>query len=263
VIQVVHPAVVGGFVALFLFFGILALLTVGRWFGKRVIAKHGGEGPSTIGSLETAVFALLGLLIAFTFSGALQRFDMRRAQVVEEANAVGTAWARLDLLPPAVQQPVREALKEYVSSRVATYQKIDDPRAASQEAERSIALQAKAWSAAMAALAHPDTKPGTNIIVAPALNDLFNFSTIRLTAMQIHPPTVIYVMLVGLSLVSALLAGFQSAGERKPDWLHRIAFGGIIAFTVYVIFEIEYPRSGFVRIDAIDQVLVDARNQMK
>ena len=67
-IQIVNPTVIGGSVALFVFFGILALLVVGRWFGKRVIAQHGGEGPSTIGSLETAVFALLGLLIAFTFS---------------------------------------------------------------------------------------------------------------------------------------------------------------------------------------------------
>lgn len=262
-IQVVHPAVVGGLVGVLVFFGILALLVVGRWFGKRAIAKHGGEGPSTIGSLETAVFALLGLLIAFTFSGALQRFDTRRAQVVDEANAVGTAWARIGLLPAAAQPPVREALKEYVSSRVATYQKIEDARAASQEAERSTVLQGKAWSAAMTALAHPDTKPGTNLLIAPALNDLFNFSTIRLTAMQMHPPSIIYIMLVGLALVSALLAGFQSAGDRKPDWLHRIAFGGIIALTIYVIFEIEYPRSGLVRIDAIDQVLVDARNQMK
>jgi hypothetical protein len=263
VIQVVHPSVVGGVVAFVVFFGILALLALGRWFGRRVIEKHGGAGPSTIGSLETAVFALLGLLIAFTFSGALQRFDTRRVQVVDEANAVGTAWLRIDLLPPAAQPPVREAMKAYVSSRVATYQKIDDVAAANQEVERSLALQARLWSAATAALAHPDTKPGTSVLLAPALTDLFNYSTIRLTAMQMHPPLVIYVMLVGLSLVSALLAGFQSAGERKPDWLHRIAFGGIIAFTVYVIFEIEYPRSGFVRIDAIDQVLVNARDQLK
>lgn len=262
-IQIVHPAVVGGSVALFVFFGILALLLVGRWFGKRAIAKHGGEGPSTIGSLETAVFALLGLMIAFTFSGALQRFDARRAQVVDEANAVGTAWARIDLLPAATQPPVRDAMKAYVSSRVATYEKIEDVRAASQEVERSTALQGALWTAAMTALAHPDTRPGTNLLIVPSLNDLFNFSTIRLTAVKLHPPGIIYVMLVGLSLVSALLAGFQSAGERKPDWLHRIAFGGIIALTIYVIFEIEYPRSGFVRIDAIDQVLVDARNQMK
>jgi hypothetical protein len=263
VIEVVQSAFVGSVVGIFVFFGILALLAIGRWFGKRSIAKHGGTGPSTIGSLETAVFALLGLLIAFTFSGALQRFDARRAQVVDEANAVGTAWARLDLLAPAAQPPVRDAMKAYVGSRVATYQAIENLPEARTEAQRSLALQATLWSAAMAALRHPDTRPGTEILVVPALNEMFNFTTIRLTAMQMHPPRIVYVMLIGLALVSALLAGFQSAGERKPDWLHRIAFGGIIALTVYVVLEIEYPRSGFVRIDAIDEVLVNARDQLK
>jgi hypothetical protein len=154
-------------------------------------------------------------------------------------------------------------MKAYVDSRVATYQKINDLPAARKEAERSLALQATLWAAAVTAVRHPETRPGTEILVAPALNDVFNFTTIRFTAMQLHPPIIIYVMLVGLALVSALLAGFQSAGERKPDLLHRIAFGGIIAFTVYVIFEVEYPRSGFVRIDAVDQVLVNARDQLK
>jgi len=262
-IQVVNPAVFGAVAGFCVFLGILVLLAAGRWLGRRVIDKHGGSGPSTIGSLEAAVFALLGLLIAFTFSGALQRFDARRAQVVDEANAVGTAWARLDLLPPAAQPPVRAAMRAYVDSRVATYQKIEDLPAARKEAERSLELQGTLWAAAVTALRHPDTRPGTEILVAPALNEVFNFTTIRFTAMQMHPPTIIFVMLVGLALVSALLAGFQSAGERKPDWLHRIAFGGIIALTVYVIFEVEYPRSGFVRIDAIDQVLVNARDQLK
>ncbi len=262
-IQVVNPAVIGGVVGVFVFFGILVLLALGRWFGQRVMEKHGGAGPSTIGSLETAVFALLGLMIAFTFSGAMQRFDVRRVQVVDEANAIGTAWARLELLLPATRAPVREAMKAYVDSRVATYQKIDDPAAARAEAQRSLELQSKLWSAAVAALAHPDTPPGTALLVAPALNEMFNYTTIRFTAMQMHPPSIVFVMLVGLALVSALLAGFQSAGERKPDWLHRIAFGGIIAFTVYVIFEVEFPRSGLVRIDAIDEVLVNARDQLK
>ena len=261
-IQVVNSALVGGLLAVFVFIGILAMLAAGRWFGRRVIEKHGGSGPSTIGSLETAVFALLGLLIAFTFSGALQRFDLRRTQVVDEANAVGTAWLRVGLLPQDAQPPVRDALRTYVDSRIATYRKIDDVKAAREEVARSQVLQSQVWSSTTLALARPDTRAGTDLLLLPALNALFDLSTVRLTAMRMHPPKIIYVMLVGLALVSALLAGFQSAGERKPDWLHRVAFGGIIAFTVYVIFEIEYPRAGFVRIDTIDQVLVNARAQM-
>jgi hypothetical protein len=78
-----------------------------------------------------------------------------------------------------------------------------------------------------------------------------------------HPPTIVYLMLLGLALASALLAGYQSAGQQRIDWVHGIGFAAIVAFTVYVILDIEYPRLGWVRLDAIDQVLVDVRAGMK
>jgi hypothetical protein len=70
-------------------------------------------------------------------------------------------------------------------------------------------------------------------------------------------------MLIGLALASALLAGYQSASERGYDWIHKIGFAAIVSFTVYVILDIEYPRLGFVRLEAIDQVLVNVRAGMK
>jgi hypothetical protein len=78
-----------------------------------------------------------------------------------------------------------------------------------------------------------------------------------------HPPVIVYAMLIGLALASALLAGYQTAGERAYDWVHQLGFAGIVAFTVYVVLDIEYPRLGFVRIDAIDQLLVSVRQGMK
>jgi len=70
-------------------------------------------------------------------------------------------------------------------------------------------------------------------------------------------------MLIGLALASALLAGYQTAGEKAYDWLHQLGFAGIVALTVYVILDVEYPRLGFVRLDAIDQVIVSVRQGMK
>jgi hypothetical protein len=260
--EIVNPIYVGGGVALVMFFAILVALHVGRRLGKRSIARHGGEGTSTIGSLETAVFALLGLLIAFTFSGALQRFDTRRAQAVDEANAATTAWQRIDLLPTAAQPAVRDAFRKYLDARIETYRKLPDIKASRQEVARSQVLQSELWKTAAAAATRPDTPLGAQMLLVQALGQCFDLSTVRLTATQIHPPTVIYVMLIGLAIASALLAGYQAAGERKPDLLHRIAFAAIVAFTVYVILEIEYPRMGGVRIDDIDAVLANARAAM-
>jgi hypothetical protein len=262
-LEVVNPAVVGGGLAVAVFVGILAALSVGRWIAKREIARHGTTGAPSVGSLETAVFALLGLLIAFTFSGALNRFDVRRAQVVDEANAVGTAWLRVDLLPASAQPQMREAFRAYVDARIATYRKLPDLGAAREELARSQNLQSDIWRQAVAALRLPDARPGTDLLLLPALNQMFDITTVRVTASQMHPPVIVYWMLVGLALASALLAGYQSGHEKMLDWVHRLGFAAIVALTVYVILDIEYPRLGFVRLDAIDQVLVNVRAGMR
>ncbi len=90
-----------------LFLGMLLLLEVGRRIGGRRMAKDPAGALAGIGAVEGAVFGLLGLLIAFTFSGAGTRFDTRRQLVVEETNAIGTAYLRLDLLPAALQPALR------------------------------------------------------------------------------------------------------------------------------------------------------------
>jgi hypothetical protein len=262
-LDAVNPAVLGSMVAGAIFGGVLVSLRFGRWLGKRAIQGHGAAAAPNVGSLEAAVFALLGLIIAFTFSGALQRFDTRRAQVVQEANAIGTAWLRLDLLPAQAQPKLRDTFKAYVDARIATYRVLPDIAAARNTLELSRRLQADIWQQAVAAARLPGARPDAPMLLVPALNDMFDITTVRVAATQIHPPAVVYGMLLALSLIAALLAGYQSAGERGYDWIHKLAFAGIVALTVYVILDIEYPRMGLVRIDAIDRLLVDVRAGMK
>jgi len=262
-LHIIDPAAIGGGIALALFAGILLCLEVGRRLGRRALARHDAAGVLSVGSLETAVFALLGLLIAFTFSGGLTRFDQRRAQVVDEANAVGTAYLRIDLLPAPAQPRLREAMRQYVDARLATYRLLPDLDAAHAELARSQQLQADIWAQAVAAARLPDGRPAAEMLLVPALNQMFDLATVRVSATQMHPPTIIYVMLFGLALASALLAGYQSAGHEGYDWVHAIGFAAIVAFTVYVILDVEYPRLGWVRLDAIDQVLANVRAGMK
>ena len=259
----IDPAVIGGTLAVVLFVGIIAALAAGRWIGKRTIARYGPSAAPALGSLETAVFALLGLMIAFTFSGALSRFDTRRAQIVDEANAMGTAYLRIDLVPASAQPKLRETFRAYVDSRIETYRRLPDIAAAKAELEHTQALQGEVWSQAIAAVRMPGSPPAAEWLVLNALNDMFNFTTIRTAATMMHPPVVIYAMLIGLALASALLAGYQTAGEKAYDWVHQLGFAGIVALTVYVILDVEYPRLGFVRLDAIDQVIVSVRQGMK
>src|SRR5215472_10388489 len=102
-----------------LFLGMLVCLEIGLRLGRRTqISESAKPG---LGVIEGAMFTLLGLLVAFTFSGAAQRFEGRRHLIIEEANDIGTAYLRIDLLPADAQPEIRELFRKYVDSRLAVY----------------------------------------------------------------------------------------------------------------------------------------------
>jgi hypothetical protein len=103
-----------------LFLGTLVFCEVRR-IGLASRARHPGELVKGAAAAEGAVFGMLGLLIAFSFSGAASRFEDRRHLIVEEANAVGTAYLRLDLLSGDARTELREMFRRYLDIRIATY----------------------------------------------------------------------------------------------------------------------------------------------
>jgi hypothetical protein len=241
-----------------LFFGMLVLLEVGREIGSRPSARE----TQGAGVVDGAVFGLLGLLVAFTFSGATSRFDVRRHLIVEEANAIGTAYLRLDLLPAEAQPMLRESFRRYVDSRLETYRKLPDVSAAREELAISAKLQEDIWRDAVTACRGAGAQQATMLLL-PALNAMIDITTTRTMAAQAHPPTVVFALLSGMALASALLAGYAMAGAKSRSWLHMLSFAAAIAVAVYVILDLEYPRLGLIQVDAFDQVLVDARESMK
>jgi len=256
------PILAAALFAVTLFLGILLLLEIGRRIGVRRIAKEAEDARAGVGAVEGAVFGLLGLLIAFTFSGAASRFDTRRQLIVEETNAIGTAYLRLDLLPADARPALRESFQRYVEARLAVYRKLPDIPAVKAELARVMKLQGEIWTQAIAACREAGFQPATMLLL-PALNQMIDITTTRTMAAQTHPPTIVFVMLGGLALVSALLAGYGMAGSTTRSWLHMLGFAGILAVTVYVILDIEFPRLGLIRVDAFDQALVELRESMK
>jgi hypothetical protein len=101
------------------------------------------------------------------------------------------------------------------------------------------------------------------MLLLPALNQMIDITTTRTVATQVHPPSVVYVLLMGLALVSALLAGFSMAESRSHNWLHTLLYAAILSLAIYVILDLEYPRMGLIRVDAADQLLMDVRQSMR
>jgi len=251
------------FITMGLFFSMLLLLDIGRRVGVRRLANDPEGARTGTGTVDGAVFALLGLLIAFTFSGAASRFDARRALIVEEANNIGTAYLRLDLLPASAQPALRDSFRRYVESRLEVYRKLPDLEAVKVELARSTQLQGDIWSQAVAAGRLEGAPPAATILLLPALNQMIDITITRTMATQMHPPVVIFVLLFGLALASALLAGYGMAGGKSRNWIHMLGFAAVMAVATNVTLDIEYPRLGLIRVDAFDQVLVDVRDSMQ
>lgn len=151
--------------------------------------------------------------------------------------------------------------RRYLDARLAVYEKIPDWKAVNAELAKVNGLQGDIWSRATAAC-RESANPLTAQLI-PALNEMFDIASTRTAAAQIHPPAIIFIMLGVPALMSSLLAGYAMAGGKSRSWIHVIGFALILASTVYVILDLEFPRLGIIRIDAFDRVLVDLRQSMK
>ncbi|MGR9108360.1 MAG: bestrophin-like domain, partial [Gammaproteobacteria bacterium] len=228
------------FASLGLFLGMLIAVEVGRRIRVRWATHDLDSDRAFSGLLDGAVFGLLGLLIAFTFSGAASRFDHRRDLVMDEANAIGTAWLRLDLLPLEKQPALRELFRQYLDARLEIYEKLPDMEAAEAALQRANQLQGRIWSTSVDATGAASVAATT--LLLGALNQMFDIATMRTaTGRVMHPPIVIFVMVFGLAVISSVLAGYVMTDGGGRHWIHVTVFAAIIAITVYVILDIEFP----------------------
>ncbi len=245
-----------------LFFGMILCMEAGRRLKLRSQAE-GVEGSAAgLGAVEGALFGLMGLVLAFTFSGAISRFDDRRHLIVEEANDIGTAYLRVDLLSSTAQPQLREMMRRYVDTRIETYRVLPDYDAAMSLLAKSSEIQREIWNHAVVAT-QDQSNPQAAMILLPALNAMFDIANTRFWATQLHPPMLIFALLGTLALVCSLLAGYGMGGGKGRNWIHTVGFALILTLTVYVIVDMEYPRMGFIRVDSFDQALVDVRATME
>lgn len=243
------------FVAIAFFVGSLVLMNFGHHLGARDIARSGNEALTGLGSVEAAVFALMGLILAFSISGALQRFDERRLLILKEGNAVATAYDRLDLFANELGRPLKTNVKDYFRARIDLYHEkigfsfVEGAEVASPvEMAKIDKLKLEIWERTVAACKQP-TNIGICQMILPSLNEMFDTARLRNGANERHPPYAIYVMLFVLGLGSSFLAGVTMASGKRKSWVHMGTFAGALALALFVIIDIEFPRLGFIRVD--------------
>jgi len=257
------PPIPAALFAVLLFLGMLILLETGRRLGVKRRAKESEGERGSLGTIEGAVFALFGLMMAFTFSGAALRFNEKRMLIAEEVNTIETAYLRLHLVAQEVQPALQELFRQYVDSRLETYRRLPDMQAAEMEMNKSKKLQEEIWTHAVAATQLPNSHPDAGKLLLPALNNMIDMATTRTMSLQVHPPGVIYALLFCLGLICSLLVGYRMASGQSRSWLHILAFTAVTAIIVYTVLDIEYPRTGLIRLESGDAMLVKVRESMK
>jgi hypothetical protein len=237
---------------------MLFLLESGRRIGKKSMVRDPEGSHQGLGPVEAAVFGLMGLIIALTFSGAALRFDERRMLIIDEANAIGTAYLRVDLLSEDAQPDIRRDFREYLEARIELYHNISDKKKVVELEEKTASLQMRIWKASVSASQKSDNI-SASMLLLPALNSMIDICSTRIAVRLVHQPNIIFLVMILLALVCSLIAGYGLALKKSRSWIHLIGFILVLLVTIMVIIDIEYPRVGFIRIDALDILLSDLR----
>jgi hypothetical protein len=240
------------------FVGMLACLELGYRFGRRR-SQADPRAHDGLGTIEAATFALLGLLLGFAFAGATSRLDARRQLVVQEANAIGSAYLLIDVLPSSDQPAMRRLFRDYLEVRLGEYETFGDWASA----ERQMAqLQQQMWSSAFAA-GQLDTTQNTTRLVLPAFNQMIVVTTARTVALRTHLPPPILALLMAVAFAGALLAGYAMAKQGRRSLFHLLVYTAAVSITIYTVLDLDDPREGLIRLDAAEAVLQQLHDSIR
>jgi hypothetical protein len=231
---------------------VAASAEIGNWLGLRVRRAH--TENADVGTLAAASLGLLALLIAFSFSMAASRYDLRRNMVLEEANAIGSTANFTLMLPAQVQQPILSLLHDYAAVRIAIGVPFD-PSKMQRDTARSLELQTRLWQQSIAVIAaNPQSAPAGRFIAS--LNEMNNVHEKRLTALRNHVPVVVMVMLVAMAMVALGFTGYNAGVVGARRRLPSLIMSVTVALLLMLIVDLDRPYRGLIQVP--NQALVEA-----
>ena len=192
--------------------------------------------------VEAAILTLLALIIGFTFSMAVTRYDQRKNYEEAEANAIGTEYVRSDLLPAADAVSVRELRRRYLDGRIASYLSPKE-REIGQANTEGAKLEAALWSAILPA-ANASPTPVTALVVL-GMNDVLNSQSRTQAAWWNRIPIAAWGLMGLIAIASNLLLGY---GERRKGSLLLLVLPLIVSISFLLIADIDSPRGGIIRL---------------
>ncbi len=229
---------------------LLIASEVGHAFGWRAAEE------ANVTTLEAAILGLLALMISFTFSMGLTRFDERRVAVLNESNAIGTAALRARLLPAPQNVESLKLFSQYVAIRLAITQRVPSPSEMSTAITRSNQIQDALWLQAKLVMAKDSGMVPTGLYIQ-ALNEMFDDQQKRLTAYINRVPNIVFLF-YGIAFVAIGFAGYSSGTEGRHWRLPVYIMSILVASVILLIQDIDRPGVGFISVS--QQPLIDTAN---
>jgi len=214
---------------------------LGAWFRKRRVELQEATRTDLTFVLGGAL-TLLGLIIGFTFSMAVTRYDQRKNDEAAEANAVGTEYVRADFLPARDAARIRALLKNYLAERILRY-KIRGGKQILEADARIAQLQTGMWSAVVtsAATASPTVTP----FVGSGMNDVTNSQRLSQAAWRNRIPIAAWALVIAISIFCNLLIGFVAHGQRTFRFL---VLPIALSISLFLIADIDSPLGGVIKV---------------
>jgi len=192
-------------------------------------------------TVQAATLTLLALIIGFTFSMAVTRYDQRKSLEEAEANAIGTEYLRVELLPGDLSSPARDLLRKYLDLRIAFYE-ADDPAAADEIGRRTSNLQSELWSSVLPAASSPT--PITALVIA-GMNDVINAQGYAQAAWWNRIPRGAWTMMFLMAISCSLLVGY---GEQRKGSIIVFFLPVVVSIAFFLISDLDNPRGGVIRV---------------
>lgn len=238
---------------------LLMLSEIGYRVGLRLFSAHDEARKSQIGGVQGAVLGLLGLLLGFTFSMAVSRFEIRRDLVLKEANAVGTTWLRASLLPEVHQAPVKDLLRRYVDVRLKYEPLVRDPAMLAEAMRLSGEIENELWKHAEAAAQAAPTPITATFIVT--LNEMIDTDAERIGAGRNRIPGLVVTLVILVAGFGCFVTAYGAGAQGVRSAFANIALPLLIMVVIVLIFDITHSQQGFISVG--QQPLIDLQQMMK
>ena len=242
-----------------LFLALLAALAIGFWLGRRARANTDDTAKSQSSTIQGAVIGVLALLLAFTLSMAITRYESRRQLVLAEANAIGTTYLRSKLLPEPYPAQAAEVLRQYVDNRLEFYNAgVDDARLQAAN-DQAVQLEDQLWTIATAASAQDQRAIPTGLFVE-TLNDTIDLQAMRLAATRNTVPETVILLLFAVAIATAAIVGYNSGLSNQRHLFAALTLLVLITLIVWVLIDLDRPRRGLILIS--QQSMIDLQESL-